>query len=153
MSQDVAPEVTPEEAAVESPEPQPEPVGPEHIKDARPEPVPLLGWERLILHPVLMEPVSHFLLVTKLRDRLRCPECKAVGTWKPHGGWWDRFRYGDRPVRRWLCKSCGFYIGPEGHLYCHVNLELNVWALPDTPGEGDTPKNILKRAKVWPWAG
>ena len=49
---------------------------------------------------------SRFLF---LRDRLRCPECKAVGTWKPHGGWLDR---GSRwSGRRWMCKWCGKYVG------------------------------------------
>ena len=47
--------------------------------------------------------------IVGLRDRLRCPECRAVGTWKPHGGWLDR---GSRESgRRWLCKWCGLYIG------------------------------------------
>lgn len=63
-----------------------------------------------------MNPIIHqlfdFLRVLGMRDRLRCPECGAVGTWKPHGGWLDRTD--ERRVRRWLCKWCGYYVGPEG---------------------------------------
>lgn len=37
-----------------------------------------------------LNPVVHFffeaLRFVGLRDRLRCPKCSAVGTWKPHGG-------------------------------------------------------------------
>jgi len=46
------------------------------------------------------------------RDRLRCPACRAVGTFKPRGG--RRDKDDERKIRRWMCKWCGFYIGPEG---------------------------------------
>ena len=45
------------------------------------------------------------------RNRLRCPECSAVGTFKPHGGWRDKADR--RKDRRWMCKWCGLYKGPE----------------------------------------
>jgi len=48
-----------------------------------------------------------FLIVTRLRDRLRCPSCSAVGTYKIHAP-------GDGRPWRWLCKWCGHYDGPEG---------------------------------------
>lgn len=66
-----------------------------------------------------------------LRDRLRCPSCKKVGTWKPHGGWFD-FE-DERKVRRWLCKWCGYYIGPEGVLKCSFDACSQRWQLPDVP--------------------
>lgn len=94
-----------------------------------------------------------------MRDRLRCRHCHAVGTWKPHGHWWAR-RTGDRPVRRWLCKCCGHYEGPEGTLKAFVDTELGVWRLPypvdpDAPEEPPpTPRELLREQnKVWPWAG
>ena len=54
-----------------------------------------------------------FSRLVGLRDRLRCPNCKKVGTWKPHGGWLDV--EDRRKVRRWICKWCGNYFGPEGY--------------------------------------
>ena len=59
-----------------------------------------------------------FLRLIGLRDRLRCPYCVGVGTWKPHGGWLD-FE-DERPVRRWLCKWCGTYIDASGLKFCEV---------------------------------
>jgi rubredoxin len=92
-----------------------------------------------------------------LRDRLRCPNCRAVGTWKPHGYRHAR-RTGDRPVRRWLCKYCGHYQGPEGTVTCVVDPELGVWRFPHdmdptAPDDLTTPREILRDHKVWPWAG
>lgn len=88
-----------------------------------------------------------------IRERLRCPDCRAVGTWKPHGRRSDR-RTGDRPVRRWLCKTCGLYQGPEGTLRCYPDPERKVWILPDPDhGPWPTPKEILNTAGLWPWAG
>jgi hypothetical protein len=105
---------------------------------------------RLRLHPLLHELWSALRFVG-VRDRLRCPECKAVGTWKPHG-YWVAQRRGDRPVRRWLCKCCGLYNGPEGTTTCWPDRVLNVWALP----EGEpyrTPYEVLMEDRVWPWKG
>lgn len=93
-----------------------------------------------------------------MRDRLRCPACFAVGTWKPHGFWSAR-RSGDRPVARWLCKCCGRYEGPEGVWTGWVCPVAGVWRLPrpvDPTAPEDlpaTPKQLLKAAKVWPWVG
>ena len=92
------------------------------------------------------------LRILGLRDRLRCPKCKAVGTWKPHGGFLD---FGDiRKVRRWMCKWCGYYSGPEGELYCQPDIRKGYWDLPalgeitteflrDGVGRVLSPKNMV----------
>ena len=83
-----------------------------------------------------------------LRDRLRCPACKAIGTWKPHGGILDR--EDTRRVRRWLCKWCGHYIGPEGTLVAYAGNPA--WQL----GKGDTPKSVVLAhfsRDINPWRG
>jgi hypothetical protein len=65
-----------------------------------------------------------------LRDRLRCPKCRKVGTWKPHGGWLD---FDDtRGARRWLCKWCGHYVGPEGVRTAGVDFDKGCWDLGAT---------------------
>lgn len=107
--------------------------------------------------PLLHEAWSSLRFVA-LRDRLRCPQCTAVGTWKPHGCWSAK-RGGDRPVRRWMCKNCGRYEGPEGVLTVFPCPVLGVWRLPypeDPKAPEDpppTPKRRLNAAKVWPWVG
>src|ERR1700676_1134802 len=72
------------------------------------------------------------LMLIGMRDRLRCPECRAVGTWKPHGGWFesiDNWRTGMRARvktlgaqyatnRRWLCKYCGYNLSTTGQFQC-----------------------------------
>lgn len=98
--------------------------------------------------------------LTGLRDRLRCPACSSVGTWKPHGGWADR-RAGDtRAVRRWLCKWCGHYLGPEGVLQAFPDPAQGCWVLPrphypDSPDPLPTPAEVLRThmARTWPWRG
>lgn len=117
------------------------------------------------------ETVKHqffdFLLLVDLRDRLRCPKCKAVGTWKPHGGWCDnisgwwqdhaaRLRPGViyATSRRWVCKYCGYIRDDHGERQGYPNKVKGVWDAQcanssPTPyervnGEGD---------KVWPWRG
>ena len=62
----------------------------------------------LIWHPII-DPI---LRVLHLRDRLRCPHCGSVGTWKPHGGILDRAD--TKRIPRWLCKWCGLYVGRDG---------------------------------------
>lgn len=104
------------------------------------------------LNPVVHELASALRFIG-LRDRLRCRECKAVGTYKPHGYWWAQ-RIGDRPVRRWLCKCCGLYYGPEGKLSCYPDRVANVWCTPVEDVERQTtPFEVLKAEKVWPWRG
>ena len=102
-----------------------------------------MTFQRLLLHFVfdLLAPLG-------VRDRLRCPKCGAVGTWKPHGGWLDRAD--TRKVRRWLCKCCGYYIGPEGVKWCYPG--DGAWTFLEQPEQlSRTPSLILKRHKVWPW--
>src|SRR5256885_1596194 len=108
------------------------------------------------MNPVIFEVTDFFLRETRLRDRLRCPKCQAVGTYKPHGGWWDRIKGEDvRRVRRWLCKWCGWYRGPEGSLYCVMDEQRGHWSFPeDALVNGGTPEDILKaHTKAWPWRG
>lgn len=121
------------------------------------------------LTPVLHE-LAGALRFVGLRDRLRCPECNKVGTWKPHGDLWSRWRDKDRSVRRWLCKWCGYYVGPEGHVYAFPSKITGAWALPGWThasgrSEGDqfedlpiekTPSEVVEDyygRPVNPWAG
>src|SRR5207253_1087306 len=101
---------------------------------------------------MLWHQCADILRVFGLRDRLRCPHCGAVGTWKPHGGWLD---FSDkRRVRRWLCKWCGWYEGPEGRgALCEPNLNKGCW---DFKGDtAPTPKAIVESQlkTIWPWRG
>jgi hypothetical protein len=102
-----------------------------------------------------------------MRDRLRCPSCKAVGTWKPHGTLTARWgKDHDRPVRRWMCKWCGLYVGPEGILRVYPDLERGWWDFPrpwrpDAPEKpGPTPADVIAESlissngkPIWPWRG
>lgn len=106
--------------------------------------VPLGPAEKRRLTPIVHE-FWGLTRIVHLRDRLRCPGCKAVGTFKPHGGtvdavvdWWAH-RRGEMPteqyrnlrtVRRWLCKYCGRYEGPR------------------SPLDGQEPQSGVSRA--WP---
>lgn len=108
---------------------------------------------RWLLTPFIHEFVSALRFID-LRDRLRCPECRSVGTWKPHGGWFDKqpklSLTGPQPryTRRWMCKWCGYYVGPESE--SRVHLGDRVWEL----GEGSTPeKYLLMHTRAWPWRG
>lgn len=107
------------------------------------------------------------LRVVGLRDRFRCPDCHAVGTWKPHGGTldgiYDRAHglHDTRLVRRWVCKFCGRYEGPEGVLHAWPDRDRGWWVLPpphdpeSAEEPGDTPEDVLDRhlGGVWPWRG
>ena len=98
-----------------------------------------------------------------LRDRLRCPECKAVGTFKPHGGWLD---FEDkRKERRWMCKWCGAYSGPEKYRKAFPNMVQGCWTFYHQAGVFPTPSVVheqkYRRSRVkdlrgwipWPWEG
>lgn len=113
------------------------------------------------------------LMLVGLRDRLRCPNCEAVGTWKPHGGWCDLLsdclpnektkkffallaktgaRYATE--RRWVCKYCGFTHDISGTHMGAPNGKTKVWdgicadSLP-------TPKEAVEKlcGSAWPWRG
>lgn len=108
------------------------------------------------LHPVVHEAACALRFIG-LRDRLRCPRCEAVGTWKPHGDWWSQ-RKGDRAARRWLCKWCGLYIGPEGVRQGFISNEHKTWRIADdTPGRPHyTPRYEMRKTRIrraWPWRG
>ena len=110
---------------------------------------------KLRLQPVVHE-AWYLLRWTGLRDRLRCPDCGAVGTWKPHGSVLARRLDGDISVRRWLCKWCGFYQSAEQQTYCYPDQESGAWSLPDSgSGVGDTPAAVIRDhlGKTWPWRG
>ena len=90
-----------------------------------------------------------------LNDRLRCPSCGKVGTFKAHGGWVDSIDA--RGVRRWLCKWCGYYESKlEGVRQCGVDLEKRVWALDQDLPIILTPQSELARSLIHqsdPWRG
>lgn len=74
-----------------------------------------------------------------LRDRLRCPKCSKVGTWKPH----------EQPAR-WLCKWCGWYEDIRRTGWCRPCNKMRVWMLkPLSPAK--TPQERCGR--VDPWRG
>jgi rubredoxin len=109
----------------------------------------------LRLNPMVHELCSALRFVG-LRDRLRCPACRAVGTYKPHGGRLDTARGDVRGVRRWMCKCCGLYYGPEGRLTVFPNSEAGYWDLPENATDtnrGETPRVMLRAVKLWPWHG
>ena len=91
-----------------------------------------------------------FLIVTRLRNRLRCPACGAVGTYKLHA------RGNGRPFR-WLCKWCGYYKGPEGiGLLCAPSITNKCWVFKEEYSllPGKTPAEIIKEhGNFWPWRG
>lgn len=106
------------------------------------------------LNPVVHELVG---LVPFVRNRLRCPHCRKIGTYKPHGGKIDKLRGDRRPVRRWLCKWCGWYKGPEGVKQAYPSAETGAWSLEDWDHTHDfTPENVIYGhygRPVNPWAG
>lgn len=114
--------------------------------------------QRLLLWPPVHQ-LADALRLVGLRDRLRCPHCAAVGTFKPHGGWLDGRDV--RRVRRWLCKWCGHYLGPEGVLRAFPDQERHHWTVPRpydpaAPAVAQyTPRDTVAAGlgDVWPWAG
>ena len=79
------------------------------------------------------------ILPFQMRDRLRCPKCEKVGTWKPH-----------EPPRRWLCKWCGWYEDIARTGWCRPCLRKRVWMLcPLSPGK--LPHE--KMSRIDPWRG
>lgn len=104
----------------------------------------------------LKHQIFDLLRIFGLRDRLRCPECRSVGTWKPHGGWCDESRASGR---RWICKWCGLYVGaPWGrvlHRRAFVDPALGCWRIEDfysdkIPKEKYIPKEQIEAN---PWNG
>lgn len=89
------------------------------------------------------------LRFVRLRDRLRCPKCTAVGTWKPHGGRWDNAD--QRRVRRWMCKYCGHYEGPEGVKQVRPSAKNMCWEFEGPDVTDQTPQEQV--SPVWPWRG
>ena len=98
---------------------------------------------------VLKHTLYDALRFVGMRDRLRCPKCGSVGTWKPHGGIFDREDV--RKVRRWLCKWCGHYVGIEG--VRQATLGPHCWHLSQLPYEGDADTPQKRCNGAWPWRG
>lgn len=98
--------------------------------------------------------LDDFLRLVGMRDRLRCPFCESVGTWKAHGGWLDRAD--ERRVRRWLCKWCGVYVGPEGMKQAGIGANA-FWELQNDVREPvRVPKDVMNAGYgrfVNPWNG
>lgn len=107
------------------------------------------------------------LMPIGLRDRLRCPACSAVGTWKPHGGYLERFhnwRIGSAgkllpgvpyaTTRRWVCKYCGFTHDMNGTHVGAPHALKRVWDYRG-PDSFPTPKEAVEKlcGPTWPWNG
>lgn len=109
---------------------------------------------------LLMFPPYHSLMAFSkffgVRDRLRCPKCGSVGTWKPHGSFWFD-REDQRAVRRWMCKWCGLYVGPEGVQQVVSDPNVKAWQLVKDAGPGSmTPEDAVNASSIahtWPWRG
>jgi len=83
-----------------------------------------------------------FYLLTRyigLRDRLRCPLCKKVGTWKPH-----------KPPRRWLCKWCGAYVDVKRYGVAAPCAIKKVWMLKPLKA---TTRPQQRVGALDPWRG
>lgn len=98
-----------------------------------------------ISHFFFMSPIIRILGV---RNRLRCPRCQSVGTWKPHGGWlWQSDKISGK---RWLCKYCGLYYGYNYGIrqaFCDPN--LGCWRIEDFyEDKSDIPVDIIPPAKM-----
>lgn len=110
-----------------------------------------------------------FLIVTRLRDRLRCPNCKAVGTYKLHA---PGPGYPQGVPWRWLCKWCGWYRDEDkSGLLCYPSSSKKCWVFyldkheenlivsefytmkPRPPAEVLEVYNELAYSNVWPWRG
>lgn len=102
---------------------------------------------------VFVHELFDLLRIIGVRDRLRCPVCSKVGTWKPHGGWLDR--WDKRKVRRWLCKWCGYYVGPEGEKECSFDADTSTWRFADEPRmvKEFIPIRDLPMGLCDPWRG
>lgn len=97
------------------------------------------------------------LILTRLRDRLRCPICLAVGTFKLHAPT-KNARGGNVPWR-WLCKFCGYYHDSnKTGMLCYPSASQKCWVFftDDHPDElKQTPRDALSDTLgfVWPWRG
>ena len=112
-------------------------------------PVAFLHAQRLMRWHWLIDAVTRFF---GMRDRLRCPRCRAIGTWKPHGGFFER--RDTYHVPRWLCKWCGLYFRADlPRCIGRAHLGRDVWE----ENEGLTPMLLCKRVEgdgyYDPWAG
>jgi len=87
-----------------------------------------------------------FLIVTRLRDRLRCPSCSAVGTYKLHAPVWN--------TGNWLCVVFG-------HKPCNISWEGGSYGQEEWKCEregcgysyirGSLVKETVKQIRPWRW--
>jgi hypothetical protein len=129
---------------------------------------------RWTIYQTIKHQYFDFLMLVGLRDRLRCPNCSAVGTYKPHGGWLECLnkdhrsgfirevlrKYGAKEAtnRRWLCKYCGYNLSTDGEHWCFPNSKTKVWSVGDefsvkTPKQAVEEIPIGSKYPVWPWRG
>lgn len=102
-----------------------------------------------------------------IRNRLKCPTCWRIGTYKPRGAVM-RGRgalAGTIIRRRWLCKWCGLYVSDhpdEPKQTAFIDKTVGAWALmsenpPDVTTIGDdplTPARLMTETwKIDPWGG
>lgn len=88
-------------------------------------------WRWVFLHAFWSQPLW--------RDRLRCPICKKVGTFKPH-----------HDPLRWLCKWCGYFEDPDRIGIAFPCLKKKVWMLKPIE-RGHLPKHLV--GDLDPWRG
>jgi ribosomal protein S27AE len=110
--------------------------------------------ERLLMNPVVHEVLYWLARLTGMRDRLRCPRCTAVGTFKMHGDFVHQLQ-GDRPARRWMCKYCGYYLGPEGRTQVFPSSRTGAWIGPGGGEREPTPSEAVRdrMGRTWAWFG
>ena len=90
-------------------------------------------------------------LIRPIRNRCRCPKCKAVGTYKPHGYLTGNSR---ESGRRWLCKWCGYYYGLIDGKFkeraAFIDPDGKCWRIEDwyeeIPVDAYTPREKLENA-------
>jgi hypothetical protein len=90
---------------------------------------------RAILHDILISRP----FIWYFRDRLRCPTCRKVGTWKPRG---PVGRADGRIIkRRWLCKWCGAYDGEgERDTGAFINKVKGYWDIRSCHSDESWPQ-------------
>ncbi len=80
------------------------------------------------------------------RDRLTCPECKAIGTFKP------RFNKDYKHPRYYVCKWCGYGRDHDGEWQYYPDAKNGCWGII-TSDSGMTPKEIMAEHNLDPWCG
>lgn len=94
-------------------------------------------WRTIVIHWLQM----------RLRNRLCCPKCKAIGTYKPRQH--PDYRY-------WVCKYCGYGRTPAGEWKFRPDGALGVWGF-HSPASTSTPQERINdpqwKCPCDPWVG